>query len=345
MRRGLVAGGTACLALALAGAAAVEHGHASDREALVALAEELGAARGPTTPDSYYARAFAGYALLAEARADPAFAPEAARRVDALVAAILRMPHAKRFGTGEVTVAGRRLSSSAVLRGHLALLLVGRRSIAPLPPAQEPLEDALVRGLARDVLADPNHLLPSYGRRTWPADNEVVLAALRLASRDRPELAPAADALAGALASLERDGLPPSEVDPDRLAGKDVPRGCALSWSVGFRALHDRAAAAALWSRYRDAHWVRLGPVVGLREWPRGVDRKGDWDSGPIVLGIGTAASGLGLSGSRLAGAEVDHLELRNAALLAGVAAVERQRGKEHLPRALALWGRLARPF
>ena len=43
---------------------------------------------------------------------------------------------------------------------------------------------------------------------------------------------------------------------------------------------------------------------MGFREWPRGVSGATDADSGPIVFGIGSAASGLGIAGARAMGDE-----------------------------------------
>ena len=42
--------------------------------------------------------------------------------------------------------------------------------------------------------------------------------------------------------------------------------------------------------------------VTGFREWPVGVDRAADVDSGPIVSGIGAAASALGIAAARAMG-------------------------------------------
>lgn len=322
----------------------MEDGDGSDRAALLVLARELESGKGPSGSGAIYARAFTGYSLVAEGLADPAFAAEAAGHVDRLAAQVAAVK--EKFGTGQVTVGGRRLSSSAVLRGHLALLLVGRRALGGMAAGDLALEEALVRGLAADVHADKNHLLPSYGRRTWPADNEVILAALRLhrelAGPDE-QLEAAAGELEAALAAITTDGLPASEVEPDALAGKDVPRGCALSWSVAFRGLHDPGAAASLWASVRKDYLVHVGPAVGVREWPPGVDRKADVDSGPILLGIGAAASAFALPATRLAGAQADHLALRASAQLAGLKVIEEKRGTEQLPRAIALWGRVAR--
>jgi hypothetical protein len=77
-------------------------------------------------------------------------------------------------------------SPSVAYRGHLALMLVARERLGPPSDEHAAVKRALLRELAEDVLSDPNHLLPSYGQRTWPADNEVLAAAFAL--EPSPEL-------------------------------------------------------------------------------------------------------------------------------------------------------------
>ena len=59
------------------------------------------------------------------------------------------------------------------------------------------------------------------------------------------------------------------------------------------------------------------GGLVGFREWPRGVERPADMDSGPIVFGIGTAASALAIGAARAQGDEVLATRLESAAATA----------------------------
>jgi hypothetical protein len=299
-----------------------------------------------STAMELYARAFVGYALVDLALDTPEYRPRAAALLDRLAAQMALPASGARFHTGETVIAGRKLSSSAAQRGHLALVLVGRELIAP---RKDPFLRELSRGLARDLERAPNHLLPTYDRRAWPADNEVIAAALALyAARVEadPVVLEGLYSLEKSLATLEARGLPPSEVAPGTLRGIDVARGCALSWSVAMRGLHDRAGAERLYRGYRAAFFTDLGAVVGFREWPRGVTRSGDDDSGPIVLGIGVAASGIGLGAARLVGASTDEWRLRASAQAAGLSAVERLGGKiSWVPRAMALWARTARAW
>jgi hypothetical protein len=320
-----------------------------DGDALTRLAREMGDGRPRAAAMDLYARAFAGYALVDRGLAFPVERAQNAALLDRLIAQVLDAKTSQPFHCGMVTVAGHRLSMSAALRGHLALLLVGRARLVPLDADRRALLDALARGLASHLTDKPTHLLPSYGDRVWPADNEVIATALALyldrLDGDRA-VVPGLRALQRSLADLERDGLPPSEIEPRRLRGREVPRGCALSWTVAMRAQHDRAGARRLYDAYRARFFVDWGALVGFREWPPGVDRPADSDSGPIVLGIGVAASGIGLGAARLAGATDDEGRLRATSIGAGMPLIERTPGRDGwTPRAMALWGRGARPW
>jgi hypothetical protein len=294
-----------------------------------------------------YSYAFAGYALVNAALDDPSFTGEAAPLLDGIIDRAASPAANRPFGAEQVKVAGHAIARSVAPRGHLALLLAGRRLLAPLPAEREALLEAIAEGLAADIASASNHLLPTYGRRTWPADNEVVAAAFAiLAGRapGTPHVETARQLLQGSLQALESGGLPPSAVAPGALTGTDVSRGCALSWTIALRGLHDRESARRLYARYRDAYWVEVGPLGGFREWPPGVDRPADVDSGPIVMGVGAAATAFGIGAARAAG------EPRDAAMLLATAemgAIEHgtARGRSWLERAIELFARTARPW
>lgn len=96
--------------------------------------------------------------------------------------------------------------------------------------------------------------------------------------------------------------LPVSRVDPKAFAAVEVPRGCELSLRIPLMAQLDPAAAKALWARYVKRYWVERWIVKGLAEWPDGQQRFEDMDSGPILMGVGLAASSLGLGAALMAG-------------------------------------------
>jgi hypothetical protein len=59
----------------------------------------------------------------------------------------------------------------------------------------------------------------------------------------------------------------------------------------------DQEAARKLYTGYVNHHWTDYGVVAGFTEWPkgRGLLMTGDIDSGPLFLGIGMTATGVGL--------------------------------------------------
>lgn len=287
-----------------------------------------------------YARAFTAYALTNDVLDGRLTAEQAAPRLDGLVEGALMPGVTGTFGLPSVhPVEGVTMSTSVAHLGHVALMLTGKALWAPLTVRQQNLLDGILRILSARVEAAPMRLLPTYGRRVWPADNEVAWAALALRGH------PAATWMERPLRTLEDQGLPPSELKVGSLRSRDVPRGCALSWTVGLRALHDPQSAHVLYRRYRDAYFTGVAPVVGFREWPRGVDRPADSDSGPIILGIGVAASGLGLGAARAVGDVPDVERLQRSARLAGLGLVERRRSGGWLMRAMAAWANNARAW
>jgi hypothetical protein len=322
-----------------------------DIDQLTRLVNEMLAVKNSSAPPGafrLYSYAFAGYALASAGRTTPTFRAESKKLLDALIEKVIAFPSLSLFRAGERRISQYKFSASVVLRGHLSLLLLGSRSLAPLTEAQESLLRDLIQGLAQDFSADPNHLLPSYGTTTYPADNELAATAiaiyLKIVQGD-PSIQSALDDIDKALSAIEVDGLPPSVVSADTLQGVDLPRGCALSWTVAFRSYRDSASAQQLYTHYRSSHWVSLGPVVGFREWPRGVDRLPDADSGPIVFGIGTAASAIGMIAARLTENEGDYQRLLTAASIAGLEAIETKQRGYWLERAIALYAKTAAPW
>lgn len=331
---------------------------AAEAESLVRemLAQPPGG-RGDGGAMALYGRAFAGYALVNDGLDDPARRPEIAALLDRLIEQVASPPSGRPFRLGTVRIAGRALSPSVAHRGHLALLLVGRARLGPLAPAAQTLLHDLARSLARDIEQSPTHLLRTYdGTRIWPADNEVVAAALALylrhVERD-PLVERAFGTLQSTLRSLERPGwrstgLPASALraGTTRLVAIDVPRGCALSWTVAMRGLYDPDAARDLYVRYRAHFWTDWGVIVGLREWPPGIDRRPDTDSGPIIGGIGLAASGIGVGAARITASTVDEARLRVAASAAGQSLVKSVHHRTlWSAQAIAAWARTARTW
>ena len=207
---------------------------------------------------------------------------------------------------------------------HYALIL-GSRDTAAASCADAGEHRRVTDALAKRSLAEPTAHAPSFAGKAerYPADQAAVLAAL--ARHDRAHgtslaTEPAARYDAYLVEHTDAEtGLPWSQVAGKSAAGK-LPRGCALSWQTSYLAEVLPARAARDWQLYLKHYLFDAGVLVGMREWPPGRDRPADIDSGPIVRGVGTAASALAIAAARRMGD--DTLALRLEASAASVMAL-----------------------
>lgn len=151
----------------------------------------------------------------------------------------------------------------------------------------------------------PAHLKERELAYKWPADQSVTLLSLYLYDITRKEKV-SREPIRKWLATMNQEdhrdaklGLPKSALDP-KVDYARFPRGCALSWTVLYMSQFAPEEAATLYERYREQYSAEVLGFGGFREWPPGVERGMDVDSGPIVLGVGVAATGLGLGPARM---------------------------------------------
>lgn len=172
----------------------------------------------------------------------------------------------------------------------------------------EALHQQLSELLHRRSLADPTAHAASFDKRPqrWPADQAATLASLvRYDRAHQKTLAP--DAITRwrtyvlAHAFDARRGLPHSEAT-GTAARAAIPRGCALTFETIYLYEVDDALARTWWAKTKEHYFVARGIPSGFREWPAGVDGPSDVDSGPIVMGIGAAATAFGLVAARVMG-------------------------------------------
>jgi hypothetical protein len=176
------------------------------------------------------------------------------------------------------------------------------------------LHGRITRHLVAESLADgdfharsyplPAHLKGREGAYKWPADQAVLLASVALYDRvHKKELSP--NLIKGWLRVMESrykdeaTGLPLPTLDK-KASYADFPRGSALSAMTFYMAQFAPRDGAKLYERYREAYSAEVVGLGGFREWPPGSSRGADSDSGPVLLGVGTAATRLGLGPARI---------------------------------------------
>ncbi len=231
----------------------------------------------------------------------------------AFARALLTRPKGARFDDGR----------HGLWLSHLALILGAGDATGRC--LDEALHRQVAHGLARASLDDPTGLAPSYprNRERWPADQAATLAALARFDRAH-EGSLAAAPLARYRAALEGahdddTGLPWSELHG--LGTGKLPRGCALAYSIRYLSEVDLELARAWWAPFRASYLVDRYLLVGFREWPPGVERAADVDSGPIVGGVGAAATAFGIAAARAMGDRALAARLEATAGVVGFAA------------------------
>jgi hypothetical protein len=160
---------------------------------------------------------------------------------------------------------------------------------------QRQLSDVLDRGL----VAARGGPLASYPSYTWPFDTIPALVSLKLDGRHSPTMA--AHHLGWVRTEgSDQWGLPFSQVTSN---GAGRARGCDLSFRLCLLPHLDKQAASALYQRYASRFWIDHGVVSGLAEYAGGGELA-DIHSGPMIIGIGMSATGMGLGAAVAAGDE-----------------------------------------
>ncbi len=235
------------------------------------------------------------------AREEPALRPEALAAIRTSIDGLAAPAAVRPFADTEV----RR---GVFWLGQRTLLLLEHCALAP-PDARDPDLEAELHAncaaLASAFLASPTHHLRTLPGHAWPADNVAALVALAEHARLYGTGHRAAFEAWRTWTEAHLDAetlLPHGEVDARTGAPRDVPRGCATSWVLPLVARVDPALARVWYDRYRHHFGIERLGLRMFREWPVGRARAADVDSGPVLLGAGVAATGIGLAAARSVG-------------------------------------------
>ena len=222
-------------------------------------------------------------------------------------AAWLVTPDARRFGTaawGRDVLEAPLAEPADAWLGYLALALGVYREVRPGGlenlGAEAVYDDMIQRLAAR--LAAPVHRFQTYPGETYPPDLALVAAALgqdiRATGRSYPELGPWLERYRAA--AIDPDtGLLAQTLDP-HTGRRGLARGSGTAFGVWALAFADEELSADLYRALAADRVRRVAGFGGVREFPTGVRSLGDIDSGPVLFGIGTSATGFALAGARL---------------------------------------------
>ncbi|MCC6877558.1 MAG: hypothetical protein IT378_24840 [Sandaracinaceae bacterium] len=281
---------------------------------------------------------FLSLALASMAVDAPARTPAARAAIERLYGHVRAQPQQAIFrSSGNVSFERQRLPRSVLYRGYA--LLVGA-ALERLGGRAEGVE-LLAGSLARDL---EGGWLPSFGRSIWPCDHAPAAAGLILMGqlRREPGWERAGRGLVDRL-SARLDPQFPARIDARGRAVEPLPRGTVLAFTAGFLQHADIDSARLFANALAEGFCDRLGGLAACREWPRGVDRRADAVSGPIVGGYGTGATALGGGATRVLADRSLHEGLLASAEQLGIERIRADRARFGLENAIDLWSRSAR--
>ncbi len=273
---------------------------------------------------------FWGLALLdiAEQTHEPADVERAAREVRRVLPKLEPMLKHAPFAP----MAGWSLRGGVIWFGGQNLLRGRLLALVPGTDAEVQRFHADSATLSRAFEASKTGVLEAHPGLTWPVDSLFALESLKVHDTlygtryFEPAWAKHARTLD---ATTGKSGLPASFVHLDGRA-RDVPRGCALSWTLSVLPRLDPQRAAKLWKAYRASFFSCTVVPCLVREYPPGAERKADIDSGPIIGGYGLAATGFALGAARANGDTATALKLEATGELFGASVLD-AKGKRYL--------------
>jgi hypothetical protein len=224
-----------------------------------------------------------------------------------------------------------------VLALDAACLLGGERD--------EGLHAQLVEALARRMREAPTGLIETYPGETYMADNVVVMASLRQYDACTGE--PRHAAFIAAWLEVVRKRWSDAENGLLVFGPGQRARGSGAAWNAFYLPLLDDGFAAhqseRLWATFGDT--ALGGWLGGIREHPRGVEGRGDVDSGPLIAGVSPSATGFALADAVLRGHDGWASSIRRTAELTGLSWRGRYLAAPLVGDAIVLAARTATPW
>jgi hypothetical protein len=162
--------------------------------------------------------------------------------------------------------------------------------------------------LGQELLQRPHGLADDYPGECYPSDVLWAVVALKRAARSGYWEERQAQLLEQNLITTLRGpsnteaGLPAFQVIAETATPTQLARGSGNSGLLCMAAELEPRVARAWFDAYVRNYWEGDGALWGFRETPRGSADLSDVDSGPVIAGIGTVATGFGIGAARSAG-------------------------------------------
>ncbi len=218
---------------------------------------------------------------------------------------------------GEEGLSALEGSNGHAYLGYLALALGVLREHDPGCP-EVAVHDDLVDALERRLEASASGVIETYPGEAYPADVSAVVGSI--GQRAGADAVQRWSHLAREKLVDPDTGLLFQSVDPVTAEPRGVPRASGTALAIYFLSFADPGLSEDLYEALvRQGYREPLGLGFGtVREYPEGTFGIGDVDSGPVILGFGTSATGFALAGARIHGDGRVYRGIFRSAVLAG---------------------------
>lgn len=168
--------------------------------------------------------------------------------------------------------------------------------------------DQQAQSLGPELLAQPHYLADDYPGECYPNDVLWAVVSLKRAAAAGSWESNSAEALSrGLLGILEgpaktSTGLPAFQVSAATAEPTQVARGSGNSGILTMAGELDPDLATRWFENYVEHYWVDDQWLWGFREMPHAADDFADVDSGPVLFGVGSVATGFGVGAARSVG-------------------------------------------
>lgn len=180
-----------------------------------------------------------------------------------------------------------------------------------------PLLQKIIADLAADIDSSRHGLIDDYPDQCFPCDVVAAIEMIRRADPSREDWA--RKAFHRVMANFKGD-LPPYMAVEETGKEWGPSRGCTNGFFFSYARHLDPDMADRLYQKYIDGYWQRGNFAAGWREFPKGSNHSDtyfDPDSGPVLWGFGTGATGLGIGLTRLHG-DHERAGMLGAEMIAG---------------------------
>ena len=270
-----------------------------------ALRQGAGEATQVWYPEGYFfSHALYGYALVNQAlldRDNPGLVQRNAREVEWVLSRLESDAGHAPFPYAQAVEHG------VFYQGWLNRLVGGLLLLEPDNAGREAQFHRQTDALAAAIAQSPTYHLEAYPGSCWPVDNVVALTSLQIHDElYGTEYAGVIDLWLDYVDTHldPATGLLPHRIDASTGSIVDGSRGSSLVLALSFLPELDSGFAQVQYSRYRAFYAQPTLDFVLVREYPRGMQGRGDVDSGPLVWGLSPVASGVSLGAARANGDE-----------------------------------------